>query len=153
VTLAVLGVSCDCQPLVVDVLASGTLPAVGANRATELSYRLQAPQSGDLMVEFSRRDGREGYTGNLYLFVTRDDCQSVTDRPLSLSNFDIFSLRCSTLANSIGWGVTGQGHVGLASPARVRAGDAVKVFLYALNTPGPLPFEITYSMGDVNCRP
>lgn len=152
-TLAFFMASCDCQPRVVEVLASDTLPAVGANRATELSYRLKAPQSGDLMVEFTRRDGREGYTGNLYLFVTRADCESLTDHPLSLSNFDIFSLRCSTLANSIGWGVTGQGHVGLASPARVRAGEDLKVFLYALNTPGELPFEITYRMGDSNCRP
>jgi hypothetical protein len=150
--LTVPSAACDCEPPVAGAVASDALPAVTPVGATELSYRLIAPRDGSLMLEFTRRDGRDDYAGPVFLFVTRADCASMTDQPQTLRNETAFQPQCAALADSLGFnGSCCRGQVRLANPAQVRAGQDLKVFVYGLSTPGTLPFDLTYRVGDDNC--
>jgi len=146
--LAMTLCGCTCEPVVRGVLATDTLPPAPV---TERAYRLIVPASGDLMVAFSRQDGREGYAGSVYLFVTMSDCMSVSSDPLSMRDGQTFRPLCSVLANSYKDLNCCQGNVTLATPARVRKGQEVKVFLYGLYQPSALPYQLSYEAGDAAC--
>lgn len=152
--MAAAGVTsaCQCETPVEGVVASDTLPAVPPTGATELSYRLIAARDGGLMLRLTRRDGDDDSTGPIYLFVTRPDCARMTDQPHTMRNADAFQPMCATLADSFRLQDNCcRGQVRLASPARVRAGQELKVFVYGLSTPLAMPFDLTYRIGDDNC--
>jgi hypothetical protein len=144
---------CSCAPAVDGVLADDVLPAVSPAGTTEHVHTLVAPESGDLDIRFERQDRLEGYAGPVYLFVTQPDCVSVSNDTVSMRNGQAFRPLCPVLANSYGEDLNCcMGRVRLASPARVKRGQTVKVFVYGLSQPGPLPYRLTYSTGDAQCR-
>jgi hypothetical protein len=140
---------CSCPPPVEGVLATDTLPSAPINVR---AFLLSVPASGDLNVTFARQDGREEYSGSVYLFVTTPDCDAVTDDPLGLLDGQRFRPSCAVLANSYKDLNCCLGRVSLASPARVRQGTTVKVFVYGLYQPADLAYVLTFEAGDRACR-
>jgi hypothetical protein len=140
---------CSCRPAVDGVLATDTLAPAPVNVR---AFLLSVPASGDLNVTFAREDGREEYSGSVYLFVTAPDCNAVTENPSSLRDGQRFTPMCSVLANSYKDLNCCLGRVTLASPARVRRGMTVKIFVYGLNQPASLPYVLTFEAGGRDCR-
>jgi hypothetical protein len=130
------------------VLATDTLMPIPVNVR---AFALSVPAAGDLNVTFARQDGREEYSGSIYLFVTGPDCDAVTDNPSSLRDGQRFRPLCAVLANSYKDLNCCLGRVTLASPARVRAATTVKVFVYGLDQPASLPYVLTFAAGDPDC--
>jgi hypothetical protein len=146
--LSLLG-GCSCTPAVDGVVAIDMLPAAAA---TVKTYLLRVPVSGDLDLMFTRQDGRDGYAGSVYLFVTRPDCVSLPDDPVSLRDGQRFRPKRLVLANSYADDNCCRGRVTLTSPARVTGGETVKVFVYGLYQPADLPYVLTFQAGDPQCR-
>lgn len=140
---------CSCTPVVDGLVAADVLPAAPV---TVRTYLLRVPVSGNLNLTFTRQDDREGYAGSVYLFVTRRDCVSLTDDPLSIRDGQAFKPKCLVLANSYAYENCCQGRATLASPARVTGGETVKVFDYGLYQPVDLPYVLTFQSGDSECR-
>jgi hypothetical protein len=140
---------CSCVQPVEGVLATDTLMPVPVNVR---AFTLSVPAAGDLNVTFARQDGREEYSGAIYLFVTGPDCDAVTDDPSSLRDGQRFRPACAVLANSYKDLNCCVGRVTLAAPARLREGTTVKVFVYGLDQPASLPYVLTFEVGDPDCR-
>ena len=150
--LSLAASACTCTPVAEGTVATDVLPAVVPTGFTERVHTFVPPASGELDIRFERQVASQGYAGPVYLFVTGPECASISNDPQSMRNGAAFRPRCDALANSYGPDLNCcEGSVRLASPARVEAGQTVKVFVYGLSQPQALPYRLTYRSGDLDC--